>query len=271
MSQQATRGDEPASIMRGMDAPEPRDTRTELAELRRRAYGPDGDIHSDAAAVARLKELEELHRRTDDVPTASASAATSASVAVLALPPTIAESRTVGPDAEGPADLAAARVAAPPARHAPWRRRLLLCVIVAGVALIGFGLGVSLPRLFTAGPTATVEPIEQEGLTPDFLGARGLAFFGLDPDSMVAYEMFGESRAWSGVNRSGARCLFIAVKGIWMDGGCTPLGLPPTAEYVNNEPAEVAGDPPVRNVVRYVQRTDGLIDVWVASAPGPDS
>ncbi len=38
----------------------------ELAALRRRAYGPDADIHEDVAAVARLRELEELARRAEE-------------------------------------------------------------------------------------------------------------------------------------------------------------------------------------------------------------
>ena len=35
---------------------------TELAALRARAYGPDADIHSDAVAMARLRQLEEAER-----------------------------------------------------------------------------------------------------------------------------------------------------------------------------------------------------------------
>jgi hypothetical protein len=37
-------------------------SRAELDALRRRAFGPDSDIHGDAGAVARLIELEELAR-----------------------------------------------------------------------------------------------------------------------------------------------------------------------------------------------------------------
>ncbi|MFZ8755860.1 hypothetical protein ACO03V_00405 [Microbacterium sp. HMH0099] len=43
----------------------------ELASLRRRAYAPDSDIYSDAAALARLVELEEAHavaERAEPVP-----------------------------------------------------------------------------------------------------------------------------------------------------------------------------------------------------------
>ena len=39
------------------------DSAAELAALRRRAYGPDADIHADAAARARLQELEDALRR----------------------------------------------------------------------------------------------------------------------------------------------------------------------------------------------------------------
>lgn len=40
------------------------DERAELGELRRRAYGPDADIFEDAAALERLRELEEAASRT---------------------------------------------------------------------------------------------------------------------------------------------------------------------------------------------------------------
>ena len=50
----------------------------ELAELRRRAYGPDGDIAADPAAQARLVELEENARRFHEKAGANDVAATHA-------------------------------------------------------------------------------------------------------------------------------------------------------------------------------------------------
>ena len=40
----------------------------ELRMLRARAYGPDADIHDDAAALDRLRELEERAFITDRPP-----------------------------------------------------------------------------------------------------------------------------------------------------------------------------------------------------------
>ncbi len=56
----------PGRIIRGMDAPgESADFEEsdELQRLRRRAYGPNADIAGDAAAQARLSELEAAQRR----------------------------------------------------------------------------------------------------------------------------------------------------------------------------------------------------------------
>src|SRR6478609_4784199 len=51
--------------------------RAELEVLRRRAFGPDADIHDDPAALARLIELEDLARPA--VPSAPAETAPTAS------------------------------------------------------------------------------------------------------------------------------------------------------------------------------------------------
>ncbi len=49
--------------------PTERDTGVdELAELRRRAYGPHADIATDPVAQARLHELEALERETRSAP-----------------------------------------------------------------------------------------------------------------------------------------------------------------------------------------------------------
>lgn len=59
----------------------------ELERLRRRAYGPDADIGGDAAAQARLSELEAAHRgqrtRVGDAGTAAVPAPTSVRVPVV--------------------------------------------------------------------------------------------------------------------------------------------------------------------------------------------
>ncbi|WP_295832724.1 hypothetical protein [uncultured Microbacterium sp.] len=56
------------------------DVREELRLLRARAYGPHADIADDAAAVARLRELEDLERQ-DRVPPPPRSPVTSAAAA----------------------------------------------------------------------------------------------------------------------------------------------------------------------------------------------
>ncbi len=250
-----------------MDAPLPPDARAELADLRRRAYGPGADIHSDDSALARLHELEEHERVASEMPAACGVAAASSTAEVLAEASTPAAATLVAAHADAERqEFARPETTIPASRSRPtaWWRRLPVWVLLVGTAVVGVAIGMGLPRLSTTAPAATVSPDESSHLEPDFLSADTLEFFGLDADSMVPYEMFQGSRAWSGVNSSGHRCLFIAVKGLWVDGGCTPVGLPPQAEYVvYAELATVNGNPTPGNVVRYVQRPGGLIDVWV--------
>lgn len=243
-----------------MDAPLPADARAELDDLRRRAYGPGADIHSDNQALERLQELEEQERVASQMATAPAEPAAPSRVGVLGP----ATPTSVHPDADlpGRSVVPVETVGAP----ATWWRRLPLWVLLVGVALVGVGIGVALPRPSSASPTATVSPVEAGDLESDFLSAEALDFFDLDDGSLIPFETFDESRAWSGVNGSGRRCLFVVVNGQWMDGGCTPLGLPLAAEYVDyDESATVDGEPPAARVVRYVQRPDGRIDVWVTA------
>ncbi|BDV30894.1 hypothetical protein [Microbacterium terricola] len=281
-----------------MDAPLPLDARAELADLRRRAYGPDADIHADPAALARLRELEEKERvAAEATATAPASAAAAADDAgAAAADATAAPAAASTPASGAPASAASGTATmpasdpgiasgaweraatgqktpddAPPAARS-WWRRLPLWVLLVAAGLVGIAIGAGLPRLFTAPPAATLSPVDIDEVGGEFLGADGLEFFGLDEDSLVPYEEYGDSRPWAGVNSSGARCIFIAVNGQWMDGGCTPAGLPPTAEYVAyDEAAAVRSGLPIGSVVRYVQRQDGQIEVWEAPAAPSDS
>src|SRR6187431_1990741 len=67
--------------------PTERDTGVdELAELRRRAYGPHADIATDPVAQARLHELEALERETRSVPEFSDAAETASETVVPARP-----------------------------------------------------------------------------------------------------------------------------------------------------------------------------------------
>lgn len=75
---------------------------TELAALRARAYGPDADIHSDAAAMARLRQLEEAERGAAGERVSTAHAEAVDAVVVDAATPAGAPWRSPRPEVADP-------------------------------------------------------------------------------------------------------------------------------------------------------------------------
>ena len=199
----------------------------ELERLRRRAYGRDGDIAGDAAAQARLSELEaSQHRQLTPV---------------------------IDPGPSVPA--------------APWWRRRRWLMILGGVtaALALITVHVAwLSQLRADEPTAIPAntltemalpvPDAQHRLddvrAPDFVlaletvGADAdephdnlgtLDALGLSANELRQYEDFGGLRVWSGESRYGMVCLLVADFAIRERNGaegCSPKGLETVAEVV---------------------------------------
>jgi hypothetical protein len=190
----------------------------ELERLRRRAYGRDGDIAGDAAAQARLSELEAAQRQPNPVVDAPAAlwwrrrwlAILGSAIAVLAL------------------------VAWMSQLLAPW----------------------STP-IQTDTPTAKILPtvpdsqhLRDDVPAPDFVlalksvGADAdepkdnlgtLDALGLSANELRQYENFGPHRVWSGESRYGMVCLLVADEAIRERNGaegCSPKGLETVAEIV---------------------------------------
>ena len=136
----------------------------ELQRLRRRAYGPDADIAGDAAAQARLSELEAAQRR-ERAPVVDAAAALRAPVSErVPVPEPLEGSRPASTSVPQPVNGASAEhepdggsvteqdPAGVPiadsgpidgARSAPWwRRRRLLPWVIAAVAVLAAAIGI---------------------------------------------------------------------------------------------------------------------------------
>ena len=228
----------------------------ELQRLQRRAYGPNADIAGDAAAQARLSELEAAQREQ--------------------LSPAVD----------------AARVAARLPERSPteprWHRRRWLAIVGGGIvalALIG-ALIVWRSQLLASEPasiptdssTATMLPIPDggvqpgapddglaplpvpddgvqpgapdDGRAPDYVlelksfGAEAvqpkdlhgtLDSLGLSSDQIVRYQDFRGLGVWSGESRSGMACLLLAHPGQGLregigDEACSPEGVDPIAQ-----------------------------------------
>jgi len=185
----------------------------ELERLRRRAYGPDADIAGDAAAQARLSELEAAHhRQTPPVVDATArglvmeripvpGSAEGSRSATRSVPPPLdaafaerqrAAASVTGPDpAEGPVADSGLVDGAP---SAPWWRRRRWWVIAGGaiaVLVLNTALVAGMAQLLADGSS----PIPTETATaetpPPVPAGLGRTSYVPVPDHVLALKSVG--------------------------------------------------------------------------------
>ena len=236
----------------------------ELERLRRRAYGPDADIAGDAAALARLTELEVAHRQL--APSVVGPAGAPAPERIPVAPPVDGgfaghELREGSVTEKNPSEAATAE--SEPADGAPaspwWRRRRGL---VLGGAIAALALNTVLVAWMTQPPEASTvkmpsvpdTPTRPDGqLAPDYVlalesvGAEAdkpndrygtLTGLGISSDELRRYEDFRGMNVWSGESRYGIACLLVAVplqglrEGFGAE-GCSPGGLDITVDLVD--------------------------------------
>lgn len=219
----------------------------ELQRLRRRAYGPDADIAADAAAQARLSELEGAQRAQ------------------------------LSPAAE------AAGVAARLPERAPaepwWRRRRWLAILGGGIVALALN-GALIVWISQPVPDGGVQPgAPDDGLGPEYVlelksfGAEAdkpkdrhgtLDSLGLSSDQMVRYQDFRGLGVWSGESRSGMACLLLAhpVQGLREgigDEACSPEGVGTIAQLALCSECTGPGfldGLPIGSVLRFELRGD---------------
>jgi len=261
-----------------MDAPPTSFERErELAELRSRAYGRDADIHLDAAALARLVELEDLARAdapdgpvvADAMPGKGAaeagksrSAEVPASVAAVpspAVPAAVAENHH-GVDAAAAGGSADIGEELQPRRR--WWRRMPTWTLIAAAAVGGLTLGLAVPALIPPHPEAVLRPIPAGDEILDF------QMYGVQRESLVRYASYHGLQVWSADTAQGSACVIVTTEDSeYRAAGCTPEPLRASADltfFAGTGP--VPGlDLPEQSVVRFILR-DGVVEVWVAPA-----
>ncbi|ASD22479.1 hypothetical protein B7495_10580 [Cryobacterium sp. LW097] len=236
-------------------APGEFDESTELERLRRRAYGRNADIAGDAAARARLTELE----------------------AAVTDPDPDSRAVTESDPAEG---LIADSVPIGEAPVAPWWRRRRSWLTILGGTITTLAL--------TAAIVAWMQPS-----APDYVRTPNYAFppdailglvsegteadepndphgtlnrLGLNADAMRRYETYGYLTVWSGKSRYGSTCLLVAhpVQGLNEGIGaeaCSPDGDETIADLAQT----------TRSLTRFVLKSDH-VDVYEyvrPAEPGP--
>jgi hypothetical protein len=242
-----------------MDAPSLTPERfRELADLRRRAYGPDADIQRDPTAVRRLHELEDLVRD-----------------------PAEREPSPRVPDAQTAAAQPPARPPAPAAvsEHRPRAtRRIPLWAVALAAVVAGVMIGAS--ALWLVQRSASVEAAPDVTLHrtssapargPGF--TQGLDFWGVERGSLAAYDSFSSIGVWTARSTDGSRCILLSSAGQIFTANCAAKDLDPVFDLTINANLQVDfnGMLPEGSVIRFVARA-GAVDVWVRPAPaGPTS
>ena len=253
-----------------MDAPPLSPARSqELADLRRRAYGPEADIQRDPVAQRRLYELELLarpvatesaHERDVDQadPLTSRPVRDEASEALESTAPGLPVA------AEEPA------MEAPPAAPAarPLWRRIPLWTIGAVVGVgIGLALGLSWPTSSEPPPDLTLDV--EPGAGERGAGFReNLDYWGVDPSTVVPHESFDAIQVWTARAVDESRCLLLSFDGGFLSATCSGAGLDPVLDFTvyDGMSLELETPLPIGTVIRFVGR-QGHVDVWV-SVPG---
>ncbi|MGC5171012.1 hypothetical protein ACLQ2Q_10195 [Microbacterium sp. DT81.1] len=270
------------------------DESDELERLRERAYGPDADIAQDAAAQARLSELEAARRlsiiapvpevpRGGDAAPASGPAHGSIFMATgpAGAPLPVDAHLESGPGARleegaGPvttsvgASAPAAAVAGAPTGLAAtpwWRRRRWLAMIGGGVAavlLVAAVVSSLAPRpdfvLQLQGPAGDEQEITDMN--------SSITWLGLDPEQLLRFEDFRGFRVWSGPTQYGTDCLIISRVDQGLAAlGCSPAGLATIADLqrYSGVTDEVFADMPTGSMIRFVLDGD-RVEVFLGEA-----
>lgn len=243
---------------------------SELAALRRRAYGPSADIALDPAAQQRLSELEELAR-----------------------PPLVPPAETLDPltpefdradDAEAPgagrhrlpgadptslaAELTDASPAAPPADR-PWWRRIPLWSVTAVIGIaVGAAIALTWPNDDAPPPDLTLG-IDPGGGERGAGFAENLDYWGVDPGTVVPHEGYDAIEVWTARGVDESRCLLLSHEGAFLSATCTGAGLDPVLDFTvyDGMSLDLETPLPVGTIIRFVGH-EGSVDVWVRPPGG---
>lgn len=252
-----------------MDAPPLSPARSqELADLRRRAYGPNADIQRDPIAQRRLYELEQLARPAADEPVHESEVARQE----VLPPPGVGDEASDSPDSTEPEPSVAVEEAAvaPPATAArrSWWRRIPLWAVAAVVGLgVGLALGLSWPTSSEPPPDLTLD-VEPGGGEKGAGFRENLDYWGVDPSTVVPHEPFDAIQVWTARAVDESRCLLLSFDGGFLSATCSGAGLDPVLDFTvyDGMSLELETPLPIGTVIRFVGR-EGHVDVWV-SVPG---
>jgi hypothetical protein len=262
-----------------------KDPAAELAELRRRAYGPDADIEADAEARARLQELEDELRAASRPPSAVDLNAEEATPVVAGSSPA-EQAPDAATEPDGPVDAAdlasvtgeseadGGASATTPVDTEPeasglrgFVRRMVPSLrerrtwIIGGVgALIGAAVAVGLFAYPWNGPDQVLHPQADQ---PRFLPSEYADFLlqlGAKDDTEVAFETVGGFTPWSIDLEAGGRCILVTEGSRnLVNMACAAAGMDPVLDLLPG----LWGDRSAQSgrTLRFIARED-RVEVW---------
>jgi hypothetical protein len=277
----------------------------ELKRLRRRAYGPDADIAGDAAAQARLAELEAAERRRVTAVDAAAEVPAPVRERVRVTEPgdgqrlatTLSPQPVDGAFAENePAggsvtehDTAETPITNGTQAEPWWRRRRWLLVLVGAIAVVALitGYAAGMSRLLAPGSTPiptesstakneSSEPKPVLQLTPQGPPAQGsipvddeaAVVWDVTVDDFVSYGSFGPLEIWSTTKPEGLRCIAVVGENHISVFRCTAPSVDTIADFnidPNVVPRAPSGEP--NENIRFVLH-DEVVDVYLPNSAG---
>lgn len=255
----------------------------ELAELRRRAYGPNADIGQEVPAQRRLRELEADERSHHDVP-ASHRPPAAVPVPAADMPQSTSGFAHDRPHVHSPApaelapdggtgDENAAALAGSRSRGdaRPVRRRIPLWAVAAVAGVVaGVTIGVLVPTDSAPPPDLTLRIAAEGG--PRGAGFEGnLDYWGIATDDLRAHEPFDVIDVWTAERSDGSRCVVLSYEGEFLSASCAGTDLMPVLDFTVYDGMSLALEDPleVGTVIRFVGgAADSDVQVWVRAPQG---
>ncbi|MGC5222553.1 hypothetical protein ACPW96_08120 [Micromonospora sp. DT81.3] len=260
--------------MGGTQASPSRADLAELAELRRRAYGPEADIGGDAVACARLIELEaalgfaNALRPVEESGSANEWRDASETESIPGRMP-------VGVAAESPAEPGPVQHSARQMQAPRWWQRRAAILVDLGVAVATLGVLASVlspPSSDVTLHPRTDVPVEA---SVELGSADELNYLGISPGDVRLYDEFRGLNIWSGPRGTSTTCMFVTTdaRPRWRV-DCSPWNGEPTIDLVKYRESsrlsgiEAWGDMPVGSMIRLILR-DGVVLAQTVDAPPP--
>lgn len=239
-------------------AGEHRPVDVELAELRRRAYGPDADIEADPAAQLRLRTLE-AREQQEGAPRLAEGGASSGDPTFV---PSTPDDGSSGHDSEKGARVPASTTASW-RRAGPWAITVAATILALAAGSAVLATELSRPR---AELTLISRPIPADVSVPG-ISTTTLQSWDIPPGALGYHGRVGALDVWTMTGGTDAECLLLSVEGSFYKQACVRGPLDPQIDVLADleliPPGSIDPAVPPGSTVRIAVR-DAVVGVYIA-------